>query len=262
MKLRLAIVVCFSFLLSACSLTLQKSGIEIISYPSAKVYIDDKEAGVTPYKNNSIKPGEVKVKLVANGQEWVKTVHLENGANTVINREFGDNGETGGYVLYFETTGNTKKAGFMISTQPDRSTVLIDDEIKGFSPLRLEDVGEGDRKLTISFPGRRSINSFVRFVNNYQLVIEADLSSEKVVVVPTSIPSMAAEKLEKMVTIKETETGWLRVRSVSSSSGAEIAKVKPKEKYKILEESDEWIMIDLGGGKSGRILAKYADKSL
>jgi hypothetical protein len=88
---------------------MQKSGIEIISYPPAKVFIGDKEAGMTPYKNNTLKPGEQKIKLVANGQEWTKNVHLENGANTVINREFGDNNQNGGYVLYFETTGNKKK---------------------------------------------------------------------------------------------------------------------------------------------------------
>jgi len=241
---------------------MQKSGIEIITYPPAKVFIGDKEAGMTPYKNNTLKPGEVMIRLVAGGQEWTKSVHLENGANTVINRDFGDDGQSGGYVLYFETTGNVKKSGVMISSEPDRSTILIDDEVKGFSPLRLENVGEGDKKLTVSFPGRKSINSYVRFVNGYQLVVEANLTEEMIVATPTTSPAqITTNPTEKTVVIRETETGWLRVRDTPGSAGIEVTKVKPKEKYKLLEQDNDWFKIDLGGGKSGWILAKYADIS-
>ncbi|MFZ2152678.1 MAG: PEGA domain-containing protein [Microgenomates group bacterium] len=259
MKLKLWILVTLAFGLSACNWSVPKSGIEIISYPSAKVYIDDKEAGMTPYKSNTLKPGEVKVKLMINGQEWIKTVHLENGANTVINREFSEDGQNGGYLLYFEGTGDTKKSGIMLSSRPDRSTVLIDDEVKGFSPIRLEDIGEGDRKLTISYPGHKSINSYIRMVNGYQLVIDADLIEEKVQAVTTTVPTPTEVTGEKMLRILETETGWLRVRSSANSSGTEVTKIKPGEKYKVLQQSTDWTQIDLGNNKNGWILSKYAE---
>lgn len=250
-------------ILSGCNLGMEKSGVEIISYPTAKVYIADKEAGMTPYKNNSLKPGELKIKLVANGQEWAKTIHLENGANTVVNREFGDNEESGGYTLYFESTGDKDKSGIMISTIPDRSTVLIDDEIKGFSPIRLDNAGDGDKKLTISFPGKKSINSFVRLVNGYQLVVESDLISEKAIPTPTEANTEVTPTVQQQrtVTIKTTETGWLRVRREASSSSAEVTKVNPGEKYVFLEESGEWTKIQLKNGGEGWVLTKYVDKS-
>ena len=248
--------------LSGCGFGLQKSGIEIITYPLAKVYINGKEAGMTPYKNNTLKPGELKVGLMANGMEWSKVVHLESGANTVINRSFEEGGESGGYILYFEKTGNLKKSGIMITTRPDRSTILIEDEIKGFTPIRLEDVGEGDKKLTISFPGYKSINSYIRMVSGYQLIVEADLSKEKIVVAPTTVlPSPTVASQGPLIIIKETETGWLRVRSTPATEGVEVAKVKPGEKYPLIDQDRDWFKIDLGSGKSGWILAKYADIS-
>jgi hypothetical protein len=270
MRRNLLGLVLAAVLLSGCSLGNKKSGIEIMSYPNAKVFIDGKEAGTTPYKNNSLKPGEVEIKLTSGGTEWIKKLRLENGANTVISREFGkDETTSGGYILYFESTGDKNKAGFLTSTRPDRSTVKIEDEVKGLSPLKIDNVGEGDKKLTISYPGYKSLNSYVKFINGYQLVAEADLAKEEVIIRAEiddqsgTAPAGTASALTNttMVTIKSTETGWLRVRNTASASGAEVARVKPGEKYKLLGEKDGWYQIDLGNSKNGWISATYAEKS-
>lgn len=241
-----------TILLSGCSWSLRKSGVEIMSYPPAKVYVDGKEAGMTPYKNNSMKPGDTEIKLIANGEEWSKKIHLENGANTVISR---DNG--GGYILYFEPTGDKNRAAMLINTRPDKAAVAIDDEIKGFSPLRVEDVGEGDKKLVVSYPGYKSAISYVKFLNSYQLVVDVDLTKEKEVATPEVTPTETIN--EKEVMILNTETGWLRVRSAPSNGAQEVAKVKPGEKYKLLEDGTEWRLIELGIGKSGYVAAKYVE---
>ena len=261
------LVVAASILLSGCSLSLRKSGVEIITYPTAKVTINGKDAGQTPYKNNSLDSGEVDIKLSANGMDWERKVHLESGANTVINWEFGKGiDESGGYILYFESTGDKSKAGMLISSNPDRTAIAIDDEIKGYSPIRLDDIGEGDKKLTVSGPGFKSISSFVKFVNGYQLVIKADLAKEAEILVSTETPvaaesSGSAELITNLVTIKSTETGWLRVRSEPSNSAAEVAKVKPAERHPLMKEDNGWYLINMGNGTSGWISAKYAEKS-
>ena len=256
--------------LSGCNLSLKKSGIEILSYPPAKVYIDGKEAGMTPYKNNSLTPGDTEIRLSTGNAEWKKEIHLENGANTVINREFGKTSEeSGGYILYFESTGDGKKAGLMVSSNPDRAAVYTDEDIKGYSPIRLDDVGEGDKKLTVSYPGYKSISSFVKLINGYQLVVESELAKEESIVtidnetVNLNIGSSDSQIPGGVViTIKETETGWLRVRERADVNSGEVTKVNPGEKYQMLEEVADWYLIDLGEGKSGWISAKYAEKSL
>lgn len=227
-----------------------------MSYPPAKVFIDGKEAGTTPYRNNSMTPGQAEIKLVSeSGGEWSRNVHLENGANTVISRD-----KDGGYILYFEQTGDRNKASMMINTQPDKAAVAIDDEIRGFSPLRVENVGEGDKKLTISYPGYKSANSYVKFLNGYQLVVQVDLGQEDPVVIKNETVEENSKSLaDKEVMIMNTETGWLRVRDQASNSSKEVAKVKPGEKFKMLESGDEWTMIELDIGKSGFVSSKYVE---
>ena len=87
-------------------------------------------------------------------------------------------------------------------------------------------------------------------------------TQEAIVATPTTVPvPVTTSWPEKTVVIRETETGWLRVRDAPSSAGVEVTKVKPKEKYILLEQDKDWLRIDLGDEKSGWILAKYADIS-
>lgn len=262
MFLKSLLVLLSAVFLGGCSLIPKKSGLEVISYPPAKVYIDNKEMGVAPYKNTNLKPGTVEVKLVTNNTTWSKKIELQNNINTVIDWEFGSEEKySGGYILYLEKTGDTENAGLMVNSQPDKTAITIDNEIKGYSPQRFNDISEGDRQLTLSSPGKKSINVYLKAINGYQLVIDANLAEEEVsnsnstvLVQPTPIISVN----KKMVTIKETETGWLRVREASDSSGKEIAKVKPNEQYPLLEEIQDWYKIDLGDNISGWISSKYA----
>jgi len=213
----------------------------------------------------NLKPGENEVKLVAGTKEWKRKIDLQNNINTVIDWQFGDdtNGDSG-YVLYLEKTGD-KKASLLVSTNPDKTTVKIDGQAKGISPMKIDDIGDGEKQLLVSLPGYKDVNVFMKSVNGYQLIINAKLAIEK-----NNIDKMISEQNEattsslsvaKKITIKETETGWLRVRDKDSNSGVEISKVKPGENYILLEETTEWYKIDLGNGKSGWISSTYALKN-
>lgn len=260
---RLIVLVLFSVFLSGCSLTPKKSGIEIISTPNAKVFIDNKESGMTPYKNNSLKPGEITLKLLTNeGVEFNRKIELQNKVNTVVNWEFGKTEkETGGYVLSMEKTGDIKKSSLLVNATPDKSAVTMEGEITGFSPTKIDDIGEGDKQIIISFPGYKSINLYVKAIKGYQLLVDSKLAQDVPLAteVPEVTPSLNISTAVK-VKIKTTETGWLRVRKESNNSSAEVTRVKPEETYTLLEEKPEWYKIDLLAGKSGWISAKYAEK--
>lgn len=259
------IIICGVFF-GGCSLVPKKSGLEVISNLQAKVYIDGKEMGTTPYKNNSLFPKEIEVKIkTQNNQEWSKKIELQNNSNTVVNWEFGnEEKESGGYVISLEKTGDNKKAGIIVNVTPDKATVAIDGEIKGFSPLRIDDIGDGDKQVTISFPGNKSINIFIRAIKGYQTILESKLAEEKIIVQQeenNQQNNLTEKQNETIITIKETETGWLRVRESSSNASKEIVKINPGEKYKLLEENKDWYQIDLGENKTGWISAKYAEKN-
>lgn len=75
------------------------------------------------------------------------------------------------------------------------------------------------------------------------------------------------EIVKKEITIEDTPTGWLNVRSGPGTSYTQIAKVYPKETYSLLEEKDGWYKIAIparagGDGKTeGWIISDYAIKS-
>jgi hypothetical protein len=260
------IVLISGLFLGGCSLSNKKSAIEINSYPVAKVFIDGKEMGLTPYRNRSLSPGEIEVKLEANGKSWTKKIKLQNNISTVVDWEFGDKEETsGGYVLYLEKTGDKKNAGLMVNTNPNKSTVTVDNEVKGLSPIRVANIGEGDKHLALSFPGHKTLDVFMKSLKEYQLVVDAVLIEDKIEVAQEEIkqenPDLVSNPATVKIKIKETETGWLRVRESSSSAAREIAKVNPGATYAMLEESRDWFKIDLGDGQSGWISTTYGEKS-
>jgi len=247
-------------------LVAKKSAIEINSYPVAKVYLDGKEVGMTPYKNRSLLPKDVEVKLVTNDKEWSKKIKLQNNISTVIDWEFGKNSEnSGGYILYLEKTGDKNKAGIMINTNPGKSTVVIDNEVKGLSPIRISNIGEGDKHLALSFPNHKTIDIFLKAVLEYQLVVDAVLPEEEVLIEKEEERTENLELLNNVsvvnIKIKETETGWLRVREASSSASKEIGRVYPGEIYPLIEEKTDWYKIDLGNKKSGWISSSYGEKN-
>ena len=268
MRFKLTFLLIISSLsLSGCSLVARKSAIEINSYPVAKVFLDGKEMGMTPYKNRSLLPQEVEVKLVTNDKEWSKKIKLQNNISTVVDWEFGeDNESSGGYILYLEKTGDKNKAGIMINTTPAKSTVVIDNEVKGLSPIRISNIGEGDKHLALSFPNHKTIDIFMKSVLEYQLVVDAVLPEEEIVIeqeeeekkdLSTEISNISTINIK----IKETETGWLRVRETSSSMAKEIGRVYPGEVYPLVSEKTDWYEIDLGEDKNGWISASYGEKN-
>lgn len=259
------LVLASTLFLGGCSLSNKKSAIEINSYPVAKVFIDGKEMGLTPYRNRALSPGEVEIKLTTNDQTWTKKIKLQNNISTVVDWEFGESEETsGGYVLYLEKTGDKKNAGLMVNTTPNKCTVTIDNEVKGLSPIRIADISEGDRHLTLSFPSHKSLDVYMKSLKEYQLVVDATLAEDKVEVnqeIKEENPDLVSSPVANIIKIKETETGWLRVRESSSSAAKEVTKINPGETYPVLEESQDWYKIDLGNGKNGWISSSYGEKS-
>jgi len=253
-NISLVIVLFSALLLGACGV--EKSGVEIVSSPIAKVYLNGKESGMTPYKNNSLVPGKITIKLEDEGNSWEREIKLENNVTTVINWKLSKDNSSG-YILSMEKSGESD--GLLINSIPGGAMIFVDGELKAISPNKIENLGEGDKKISLSYPGFKSVNLIVKMVKNYQIVIDAKLEKEekiKISEVPSPTP---LKQIVPMVKIKETETGWLRVRSNASGSGAEVGRVKPGESYELLSQNNDWYQIKFDD-KSGWISVKYAEK--
>lgn len=246
--------------LGGCQMPLNRAGIELMSTPSAKVYIDGKEAGMTPYENKNLRAGEVEVKLVGNdGVKWEKKVKLTTNASTVVDWKLSQENDSG-YIINVEKTGDKDKSGIIVNTFPTEAAVLIDGTVVGYGPVRADDIGIGDKQITISFPGYQTQTIFMKAWAGLRLVIEVKLAkSEYQQATPTPMPTMVAPSInQKRAKILDTETGFLRVRGQPNSQSQEVGRVEPGNTVEVLEEDKGWYKIILGGAE-GWISAKYVE---
>ncbi len=283
------IAVCLLFsslLLSGCSLNQKQAALQVNTTPIANVFIDGKLLGKTPYSSSELKAGEVTVKLIPESTtevfaSWEGKVKLTGGILTLIDREFAaSETNASGQILSLEKIKDKNAALISVVTEPDGVLVKIDGESKGFSPLNVDNISVGDHEIVLSKDGYSDKTLKVKNVLAYRLIINAKLGQIKSEQEPTATPSPqptvkttpaakvtlkpGAEIAKPYVLIGDTETGFLRVRS-SPPSGAELAKVKPGEKFSLLEEKElpdksVWYKITYLEGKGGWISAKYAEK--
>lgn len=292
-----AFVIVSGFLLSGCSLKSTPSAIQVTANPVANVFIDGKMVGKTPYQANDLKAGEVTVKLIPESTttplvSWEGKVKLNSGVLTLVDREFSaSDAVSSGQILTLEKIKDDKSASVSVVSDPDGSLVNLDGETKGFAPIALDKVSIGDHQITVSKEGYAEKVVKAKTIAGYKLIINVKLAqivtavpSVTITPVPTGSirPTVTAKPtvtpkpttstgqitpspatgspVSGNVEIKETPTGWLRVRSGPSTSSTEIAKVNPGEKYKLLEETTGWYKITLSDGKEGWISSQYASK--
>ena len=264
--MKIGIVLLVWWLLGGCQLGPQKSEIEIMTNPVAKIYIDGVEMGTTStiYKNSDLKPGEIELKLEPEDKSytnWSYKLKLNNLTTTVISRKFDkEDRYSTGYIMYLEEIGEKEEPTLVINSKPPDASIKIDGMIVGRTPTKIEKMVEGDRQVVISYPGYENQTLFVKTRKGYQVVIDAWLAMTKI-----EIPEIEEEMLisqnitVKKVKIKETGVGWLRVRDVPTTGGREIAKVDVGKEYEMIEFDDTgWYQIKVDENISGWISAEYA----
>jgi len=253
------LVLISSFFLYGCTFTEGRSALEVYSTPNAKIFLDGKESGMSPYKNNSLKPGEVTVRLESGNSKWERKIRMRKNLTTVINWTFENEG-MGGYILSMEKIGS-EKSGIIIDSIPNKATIFINNEIVDFTPKKINDVGTGEKQLTLNYPGYKPMNMFLRATKGYDLILEVNLTKdqEEIIVEPTVIP--ASSSVVEKVKIKNTETGWLRVRETNENNSPEIAKINSGEIFELIETNNDKWKIKLKDGQEGWIANKYAEIS-
>ncbi len=293
----------FAFLLSGCSIPFignkKKAALQVNSTPKATVFLNEQHVGQTPYFDENLKEGEFVVKLVpessgGNVSSWEGRVKLVGGILTVVNRNLAALEEdTSGYVLTLEPIPDKTKSSLSVVSTPDKGIVTVDGEPKGFAPLSLDSIGEGDHDISVSLPGYQEQKIRAKAINGYKLMATVQLAKEaeseqeatesaelknedeniddkdttstaskddtveKVVKTATS----SANLQRPYVIIKSPDIGWVRVRAETSTSSEELAKVNDGEAYKLLDTTAAgWYQIEYAKDKDGWISGKYAEK--
>lgn len=236
-----------------------KAGIRVESNSPAKVFLNDIEAGSVPYQDDSLKPGDYQVILKVDEATssakilWQGYAKLNEGTLTIVIRDIGDSSKaSSGEIISLEGG-----SGATITSSPSGAEVIIDGKLAGITPLVVPNLEEGEHQFIISRENflKRSIRSKV--IEGLNLVLAVDLAITEPDL--TKLPQTPVSSNQTVI-IKKTPIGFLRVRDNPGLGGKEIAQVKPKEEYILLEETPGWVRIRLKDSKEGWVSSAYVQK--
>lgn len=231
----------------------QTSGISILSEPSeATVFLDDKEVGKTPYEDKDLEAQEFTVKLQKGEASWQGKVKLNPGTVTVVNRDLSnDSTSSAGEILNLE-----KGKGLTVVSNPNGADVEVDGKPFGKTPVTI-DVSSEEHTILVSHPNylKRSIRASLP--SNYNLTVSVDLGLSEVDLTTITTPVITQTP---EVVVKQTPTGFLRVRDNPTLDGKEIARTKPGDTLVLLEEQGAWDRVRLSDGTDGYVSSTYVEK--
>lgn len=231
-----------------------RGGIKITSVPDgATVLINGVEVGKTPYGDENMPVSEYQLKLVKDDAVWQGAVRLTKGTLAVVNRELAPSiASSSGEVLTL-----TPGRGVIITSTPDGARVEIGGKDLGKTPLRINDLEPGEYTFLISHSNylKRSIRALLP--PEMLLHLDTDLAISEVDLSNVATPTVSSTVT---LTVKQTPTGFLRVRDKPSVTGKEVAKVVPGDSLVLLEELNGWDKVRMDNGTEGFVSASYVQK--
>ena len=255
----------FSLVISLLSLVMLFSGcsavssnkpaaLQVTSTPEAAVFLDGKHLGKTPFFSDQLRSGEYLLKLSASDASFVEKITLTGSTLTVVNRELSANFlAQSGEVLYLQPKGR----GLLVVSAPSEAELTIDGKFYGQTPAQVENIEEGEHKVSLVKDGYITREFTIKTSGKYQLIASVTLASEiaKSGKLPTSPTPPPTAKVE----VVQTPQGFLRVRADPSLTAPEIGRVKTGDKLEVIQEVKDWIKVSFEG-KQGWISAQYTKK--
>lgn len=231
-----------------------KSGISIATFPiGARVFLDNKETGTTPFEGKDLISKEYLLKIQKENLAWEGKVNLNPEVVTVVNRDLALGiASSAGEILTLE-----KGQGVTIISTPSDAEVEIDGKSMGKTPVTLNITTDTEHTFNISHGNylKRSIRAQVP--KNYNLTMTVDLALSEA---DLSAPPVPAITETPKVIVKNTPTGFLRVRDKASLNGKEVTQVKPGDTLILLESLGSWDRVRLSDGTEGFVFADYVSK--
>ncbi len=229
-------------------------GIKVTSVPDGvSVFVDGVEVGKTPYENEDMQVKEYQVKLAKDDTSWQGVVNITRGTMAVVNRELAQSiASSSGEILTL-----SPGKGVNITSAPDGASVEVDGKVLGKTPLQLPDLQPGEYTFLLSHDNylKRSIRASLP--SGMLLHLDVDLAVSDVDLSSVAAPAISSTP---KLTVKQTPTGFLRVREKPAISGKEMGRVIPGDTLTLLEELNGWDKIRMDNGVEGYVSSTYVQK--
>ncbi len=258
----LVILIMAGFLLWRFVINPQKALLTVETQPVSQVFINGELAGKTPYKGE-FEEHEVDLKLVPESFEqalmpYEAKIFLSSGVETIVRREFGaEEGMSQGEEISFEKEGG-RKVSLAVVSVPEGASVFIDQKYVDLSPVKHQDIESGIHQITLQAEGYKDRSFSVQLIPGYGLTAFVELAGLPQEQAEDTRENKSEQEESRLVVIKDTPTGFLRVRKEASMQASEVTQVKPGEEYEFLDSVDGWYKIRINEETTGWISQEYA----
>ena len=137
--------------------------------PAATVYVDGRPRGIAPVEVDSLSAGEHEVIVMAPGHRETRlSVPLAPGqvADLIV-----------GLVPADAPTGTLPPTGLLVESLPTGAAVRVEGKVHGFTPLKLDILQPGPRKVEIYMPWHEGVAHDVEVVDRAQVRLLVPLTS-------------------------------------------------------------------------------------
>jgi len=258
--------------------------LRVDSVPTVTVFLNDKNVGSSPYKEK-IDSGNYTIKLVPQAAadqlvSWEGKISVGQNLLTYVNAALSQSELTTAVDVVWLEKITSKQSELSVTTSPDGATVLVDDITRGVTPITLQDISAGDHSISITSNGFQTRTLTIRTTAGYKLIANLKLAltsggtvsetpsaataSATVTQTKTKAATQSAvaqpDPTKPYVVIKDTPTGYLRVRMDPSTTATEAGRVNPGEKYSIVDSQSGWYEIKYDGINTGWVSGQYTEK--
>lgn len=247
--------------------------LKVDATPTASIFLNSLNIGRTPFEDK-VKEGEYIIKLIPEATDsasWQGKIQIYKNIKTYVNFELGSSEiNTAGEIITMKPIREKypkNKGQIEVITEPQGAIVYLDNEEKGISPLILSEVPLGIYEISVFRPGFFKRIQKINVENRYQITLNfklaIDQTSEfykKTEEEKTNQATESAKTKKEYIIVKENELGFLRVREKPTIYSSEAARVKPGDKFEVLEESQGWYKISYDQEKEGWVSSLYVEK--
>lgn len=285
----LLIVVVGGFVKLLNSRSPKEGELRVESSPSVSVFLDNKHLGRSPLKEK-VQAGEYTLRLVPDSTtgdiaSWQGKISVGPNLLTYVNAILSESELSSAVDMLWLEKSVANKPELSVVTNPDGASVVVDDATKGVTPLTISDLDSGEHNLTIASPGFLTRTMKIKLTSGFKLIASLKLALSTTSVQLEATPSTqisgaptptikagvtkaasssatnTIDPAKPFVVIKETPTGFLRVRVEPATSATEAGRVKPGEKYHVFDTQNGWYQILYDEVSKGWISGQYATET-
>ncbi len=261
--------------------------LRVDSNPSATILLDNKSLGRAPFRDKVLS-GSYAIKLVPDSAttqlaSWEGKIVVGPNLLTYVNADLTESELSSAVDILWLEKISSKQSELSVTTTPDGASVLVDDVTRGVTPIAISDITPGDHTVTVTSVGFFTRSLKIRTTPGYRLIITMKLGLSSGGQIPQASPTATPAPSGKVtptlktatssaqpnpnkpyLVVKDTPTGFLRVRMEPGTNSTESARINPGDKFTILDtqivSDTNWYQIRYDATNTGWVSGTYVDK--